>query len=366
MPADERTEPPTPKRRREARRRGQVARSPEVASFLALGAFSFLAPSLLGDAASRAEALFSFALRQAADPTPAVATRVLGTGLEQVAGIVLPLAGLLGGTGILVQLAQTGLVWAPAALRPDLRRLDPLAGLRRLWASPSALWELGKQLAKLVVVAVVAGEALDALAHEVLAGRLEPFGPTLQVVGGTLLSLLRDVAAAGVVLGAADFAFQRRRLMRSLRMTKHEVKEELRQHEGDPRVKRELRRKQARLSRLRMMAAVAKADVVVANPTHLAVALRYEPGGRSAPVVVAKGAGEVARRIRSEAERHRIPVVEDPPLARALYAAVEVDEEIPRALYLAVARLLAFVFSLPPSARSLGGVLRRPTSALAA
>jgi len=151
-----------------------------------------------------------------------------------------------------------------------------------------------------------------------------------------------------------------------LKMTKQEVKEEHRQAEGDQLVKHQMRRQAYRMSRSRMMAAVITADLVVTNPDHYAVALRYEVGGGRAPRVVAKGADEMAIRIREQAKTHHVPVVEDPPLARAVYAVCDIDEQIPRELYVAVARLLAFVFMLPAIVKSSGTVHHRPTSALVA
>jgi flagellar biosynthetic protein FlhB len=149
-------------------------------------------------------------------------------------------------------------------------------------------------------------------------------------------------------------------------MSKREIKDESRQADGDPLVKREVRRKQLRLSRSRMMAAVAGADVVITNPTHYAVALRYQAGRGNAPQVVAKGLDEVALRIRAEATKHSVPIIEDRPLAQAIFAACEIDDYVPKEFYVAVARVLAFVFTLPDVVRSSGTVHRRPTSAMVA
>jgi flagellar biosynthesis protein FlhB len=188
----------------------------------------------------------------------------------------------------------------------------------------------------------------------------------LAVVGPSILGLVRTTAVIGLVLAVADFGFKKHKLNKTLKMSKHEIKEEARSQEGDPVIKGAIRRKMRTMSRLRMMAAVAGADVVVTNPTHYAVALRYEPGVGLAPRVVAKGAGEVAARIRAEANRCGVPIVEDPPLARAIYGSCEIDAQIPKELFMAVARLLAFVFTLPAVVRASGAVHRRPASALVA
>jgi flagellar biosynthetic protein FlhB len=167
------------------------------------------------------------------------------------------------------------------------------------------------------------------------------------------MTLMRDVALAGLVMGLADYAYQRRRVGKQLRMSRHEVKQEHKQSEGDPLLKGAIRSRQMAMSRNRMMSAVADADVVLVNPTHVAVALRYQPD-RGAPRVVAKGAGHVATRIREAADRHRVPMVADVPLARALHAACELDQEIPVELFTAVAHVLAFVLSLRAKGASSG------------
>ena len=190
--------------------------------------------------------------------------------------------------------------------------------------------------------------------------------PVITYAGSKILGLVRDISAAGLLLAFGDYAYQRHQLQKSLKMTKQDVKDESKNADGDPLVKGQIRRKMMRMSRARMMAAIAGADVVVVNPTHYAVALKYEPGHGRAPTVVAKGVDDLARRIRDEGRKHKVPVVEDPPVARAIYAACDIDEQIPAEMYVAVARLLAFVFTLPAIVRSAGAVHRRRTSAMVA
>ena len=285
--------------------------------------------------------------------------------------LVAPVLGAAVVLGFVGTGAQVGLGFSPKALRPKFSRVNPLAGLRRL-LSPTGAWELGKQTLKLATVGWVSVHAVQRLVSTLAGGRSLSLQTAAATGAAAALALVRTAAGVGLVLALADWAYQRHRLATNLMMTKQEVKDENRQAEGDPLVKGQIRARMRRLSRLRMMAAVAQADVVVANPTHYAVALVYDRTGGGAPRVVARGAGAVALRIKAEAADHGVPVVEDPPLARAIYAACQIDDEIPRALYLAVARLLAFVYSLsavrrgaPVTHRTDTALLPEPSTALA-
>jgi flagellar biosynthetic protein FlhB len=360
---DDRTEKPTAKRKREARREGTIARSPEVASWLSILVVVSVLPWALHGATERVTAVVGEASQVMARPTAAGALAVMEAGLSQALDIVLPVVGLLGVLALVANVAQVGFVVATKAAAPTWSRLNPIAGLRKLF-SPQTLWQLVKELGKLALVGLLAYQAIAAMVHRIVGAPPAGLGPVVAYAGGVLVGLVREVAVGGLVLAVGDYAFQRRRVGKQLKMTKEEVKEERRQSEGSPEVKRAQRRKAMSLSRMRMMAAVAGADVVVTNPTHYAVALRYEPETGLAPRVVAKGADLLALRIRDEAARHQVPVVEDPPLARAVYAACEVDGVVPRELYVAVARLLAFVFTLPVAARGAGVVHRRPVSTM--
>jgi flagellar biosynthetic protein FlhB len=229
-------------------------------------------------------------------------------------------------------------------MAPKLSRLNPLKGIRRTFGT-QAVWETLKAMLKVAVIALVLWSVVRKLVPTLMLSGSLPVLAIVDTVSGSALALLRSAAVAGLVLAGADYAFIRRKTNKSLKMSKQEVKEEHRQSEGDPQMKGAIRSKQLAMSRSRMMAEVPTADVVMVNPTHVAVALRYEPG-RSAPRVVARGAGTVAQRIREVAVEHRVPLVHDPPLARALYHEVDLGKEIPSELYTAVARVLAFVMSL--------------------
>lgn len=362
---DDRTEKPTPKRKRDAKRKGQVAKSRDVAGWLVVLLATLLVPVLFHTGEQRLTGLFGLGEQVMADPSPSGALRVLQTGLGDAAVLILPVVGAFAVVAVAANVAQSGLVFSLHAAAPKFDHLNPVAGIKRLM-SANSLWLLAKQVLKLVALVVVAGKIIDALGTTIVGSDPVDVTPMVTYAGSTILGLVRDVAVAGLLLGIADYAVERRRLNKSLMMTKHEVKEESRQSEGDPLVKREVRRKQMRLSRSRMMAAVAGADVIVINPTHFAVALRYEPVKGRAPRVVAKGIDELALRIRELALEHKVPIVEDPPLARAIYAACDVDTDIPQELYVAVARLLAFVFTLPTMLKTSGLTHRRPVTALVA
>lgn len=362
---DDKTEKPTAKRKQKARRQGQVATSREVSSWIVALVGTMLVPVLFRTGEARLTDLFGRVANVMTAPSLGGAMQVLQVGLGDVVSLVLPIAGAFAALGVLADVAQTGGLFSLAAAAPKFDRINPVAGLKRLF-SANSLWQLCKQLVKISVLVLIAYKVLFGLGGELVGTEPVDMTPVVAYAGSTMLGLVRDVALIGLLLALGDYAVQRHRHNKSLKMTKREVKEENRQSEGDPLVKREVRRKQMRLSRARMMAAVAGADVVITNPTHFAVALRYEAGHGHAPQVVAKGADDVALRIRAEATKHGVPIVEDRPLARAIYVACEVDSYVPRELYVAVARVLAFVFTLPEIVKASGRVHQRPTSALVA
>ncbi|HKS99682.1 MAG TPA: EscU/YscU/HrcU family type III secretion system export apparatus switch protein, partial [Rugosimonospora sp.] len=258
--------------------------------------------------------------------------------------------------GVAASLAQGGLHPATKLLIPKMSRLNPAAGLKRV-AGPHAYWELVKALVKTGALALVLYTSIRQLVPALMASGSLPLGTIIGSVAGAILTLIRTAAMAGLVMAGADYFVVMRRNSKQLKMTRQEVKEEHRRSEGDPHVKAAIRSRQLAMSRNRMMAQLPKADVVVVNPTHVAVALRYEPA-KGAPRVIAKGAGAVAARIREVATEHRIPMVQDVALARTLYATCDLDAEIPPELYMAVARVLAFVMGL--KARGSAAGLHRP------
>ena len=343
--AQEKTEPATPKRRTEARRRGQVPRSAEVASaVLLLGTFVAIKTS----GAGMVDELSRFTRETLANPPvrdldPAAVLGLLPRTLWLMARVTMPVVLTAAGIGLASNIAQVGWQFTPGALRFDFGRLNPAAGLARMFSRLSA-FELVKSLAKAGVLGYVV--------YRTIQGDLGLFprladmelGAIASTVGGLALDVLWKAGLALLVIAAVDYYWQRLQFESSLRMTKEEIKEELRETEGDARVRGRIRERQRTSARRRMMEEVKRADVVVTNPTHYAVALRYEAREMAAPRVVAKGRGYLALKIAELARQHGVGVVENPPLARALYASVEIGQLIPPELYQAVAEVLAFVY----------------------
>jgi flagellar biosynthetic protein FlhB len=244
------------------------------------------------------------------------------------------------GTG--AHVLQTGWVWSTERLRWDLGRLDPIAGLKRM-VSLRATVELAKALFK---IAAIGSVVYWNLKEEILAIPLMlqmETGAAFFMAGRMALTVTAWVAGAMVVLAVADYGYQRWQLSQDLRMSRQEVKQEQKETEGDPLIRSRIRSLQRQAARRRMMAEVPKSDVVITNPSHLAVALRYDGVRMAAPVVVAKGAGFIAERIRQIAAEHGVPIIENKPIARSLHKLVEVGREIPVELYQAVAEILALV-----------------------
>ena len=359
----DKTEQPTARHKKEVREQGNVARSIELGAWASLLVVGSLLPSLGGRASGRVVGFLHDALQSMAAPSGAGAVGVLTDGLTTAAMAALPLVLLCTVVGLVFNVGQVGLRFTPKALAVKGSRISPKAGIKRI-ASAQGLWGLAKTLAKLVALALVGYAILHQLLAGVLGGTTLPLPVTMAAVGGTVTTLLRDVGGVALVVAAADYAFQRRQYQRNLRMSKQEIRDESRKEDGSPEVRRAVRRKARDLSRMRMMAAIAGADVVVTNPTHYAVAIAYDQGVDRAPRVVAKGADVMAARIRERAREHRVPIVENPPLARTLHAACDVDDVVPPRMYEAVAQLLAFVYSLPPSARVLLATHRMGPQAL--
>ncbi len=342
----ERTEAATPKRRDDARREGRVPRSAELsAATLLLGGTGLLA--LAGGTALTHHVVQL--LREGAaglGATPLTATAAIAL-LERVGRTTLialaPFCIGIVALTVLVNGLQARGVVSVEPLRPKLSHVDPMAGLRRL-LSVEALFNLLKAVLKLLVIGAIAWLVLRRAWPEVLSTT----GAAVPVILGTTRSLaVRMAVLVGLVflaVAALDYGFQWWRYERGLRMTRQEVIQEHRETEGDPAVKGRIRQLQRAMARKRMLASVATADVVVTNPTHIAVALKYDPLVLPAPLVVAMGERLLAQRIRELAHRAGVPVVENKPLARALFASAKVGQPVPPAVYVAVAEVIAFVF----------------------
>jgi flagellar biosynthetic protein FlhB len=338
---DDRTEAPTARRVQRAREEGDIAVSRELVTLAVLGgAMGLLAlrwPAMGGALAGRLAVIL-------ADAGTMPLGQALGIAGNAAMRAVLPVAGVAAMMAVAATLGQTRFLITPGVLAPRLSRLDPRARLARLFG-PAALAGALKSVAKFAVVAAAVWLGVRAA----WPGFMAALGWTTPFLGdrlaATLVRLVFTALLAQAVIAAADVAFGQWRHLRRLRMTRQELRDEHRESEGDPMIKRRIRQIQQQRARRRMMAAVPTATVVLTNPTHYAVALAYERSREGAPRVVAKGADEVAARIREMAERHRVPVVSNPPLARALFR-VELGAEIPAEHYRLVAEIIAYVWRL--------------------
>ncbi|MDP3890259.1 flagellar biosynthesis protein FlhB [Nocardioides sp.] len=337
----EKTEKPTPKKRKESRKEGQVPRTPELGGWGTLLAIGVAMPLLASHEIGRIREFLTRALLLIEEPSTAKGMQLFGEATTHAFVALVVLGAMVMVLGVSAALSQGGFYLATKMMKPKLSKLDPIKGAKRIFG-PQALWEGAKTLIKTSIVAVFAYGAVRSIMP--LIGGLMPIEVVLQAAGDNAVSTLRNIGMVGVVMAGADYAMQRRRIGKQTRMTKDEVKRESKQTEGDPLVKSAIRARQLATSRNRMIADVPTADVVLVNPTHVAVALRYDPA-RGAPTVVARGAGLVAARIREEAAEHGVPLVRDVPLARAVYGATTVGQEIPAELFAAVAQVLAFVIS---------------------
>jgi flagellar biosynthetic protein FlhB len=344
--AGERTEAPTPKRREEATKKGQSGKSQELVSIgvllVAVIALRQLGPHIWSDMAAIVRDGLGQSPKEDLTPDSAMA---LGRGATlRMLTTLAPLLALLAVASIVLNIGQTGLMLSGSSLKPKLGAMNPAANAKRIFLSADGAINLGKALAKMTVTAVVVTMTMR--------GQMAEIANLSQVIvpaaGARLETLGFDIALRGAgvlfLVAVADFAWQRRKFMTSLRMTKEEVRQEAKESDGDPQVKAAIRRRRQALMN-RMMAAVPQATVVIANPTHYAVALRYDRK-MAAPQCVAKGVDDLALRIRALAEEHEVPVVENPPLARALYASVEVDQTIPTEHFKAVAQVIGYVMRL--------------------
>ncbi len=343
----DKTEAPTPRRLEDARQEGQVARSLEVntAIIILIGAYLLKGPganlvnsikglivsmiAILPTAEVNGPWLRQFAYQRVVEIGPSIAYIFFGLLIS----------------GVTVTLAQTGFLWAGKKIGFDFKRVNPISGFQRIF-SAQGLIELGRALLKLALIGWVAYSFLRGQMDTLLHLGNSDLASGVEAWAGLAIALAIRVGSSYMVLAAADYALQRWQFMRRMRMTKEEIKEDYKRSEGDPFLRGRIRAKQRQIARNRMMSNVPKAKVVITNPTHFAIAIDYDPEQMRAPRVLAKGTFHVAQRIVDIAREHRVPVVQNVPLARALYRAVEVEQEIPPEMYLAVAEVLAYVYKI--------------------
>ncbi|GAB0058834.1 Flagellar biosynthetic protein FlhB [Candidatus Magnetaquicoccaceae bacterium FCR-1] len=344
---ESKTEDPTGKRLGDARDKGQVASSREVGTALLLlgatGVFFFHGETLWNAFQEKMRFFLSGAI---SDDLTHHGLSVLLDGV--LIGMLIDLAPfmlVLVFMAIFGSLIQHGFLFSWEPLMPKFSKINPWSGLKRLFSKRS-LVDLFKSILKMGVISLVVYYSIKGSMEEILGWSATSIEQITFALGKESLSVLWKVSLAFLAFALFDFMYQRYEHMKSLRMTKQEVKDELKQMEGDPLVKSRIRQIQREMAQRRMMAEVPKADVVITNPTHVAVALLYQQGKMAAPKVIAKGRGHVAERIREMARGHRVPIVENPPLARSLFKDVDLDRVIPHDLFKAVAEVLAYVYGL--------------------
>jgi len=346
----EKTEPATPKKKEDARNKGQVAQSRDVSTVLLLAAGVAAIGSPLGarlgrmmiEAAQRAWGGLLVQPGSVAD----YHTLLLNHGLMVAVGMA-PFAVIFMVVGVASNLVQVGWLLSAEALAVKFEKMNPISGLKRMF-SIDRLYELGKALIRLGVVIWILWWLIEPSMPEVFTLMGADLVETGRLGGLLLRRTMWTILVVFAAFAILDFVWQRFQHEKRLRMTKQEVRDESKQREGDPKVKSRIRQIQREIAQQRMFEAVADADVVVVNPTHYAVALQYRPEEHRSPKVLAKGRNHVALRIRKRAEELGIPIVENPPIAQLLYKTAKVDREIPEDLYQAVAEVLAYIYKLDP------------------
>ncbi|MFJ6417454.1 flagellar biosynthesis protein FlhB [Paeniglutamicibacter sp. NPDC091659] len=347
----ERSEKATPERMKEVRSKGKMTRSQDLTAWLGIAAAALMIPGLATLAEEAGRGQFVAIRAVIANPQEQAAVDVLGLGFSSLSTTLAPMF-----------IAVLVVILATAALQGGIRfkkfKVDPsnlnlVSGFTRVFGF-QALWQGIKALLKVVVIGLVLWSVVSSLMPLLLQSGSLPIASLLGAGAGGAAALIRASVIAGLVLAALDVFVVMRRNRKHTRMTRKEVTDENKRSDGDPLIKSQRRSRQMAMSRNRMMAGIADANVVIVNPVHVAVALKYEPG-KSAPKLVAKGAGNIATRIREEAATHKVPMVKDVPLARNLHAVCEIGDEIPPDTYNEVARVLAFVMTLK-SRGTAGGV----------
>ncbi len=349
----EKTEPATEKKLGDARKEGQVAKSKEIANCLTLLAVFIVLKVLIGYIGGSLQKVFATTY---SDISSVVVFRngqmpVQDTMIEfrrmiyNIVIIILPI--LLIGFAVTFISDLLQVRWEPTAkpLMPKFSKINPISGFKRIFSLNSVM-ELLKSLFKLALIGIVAYSYVSANAGFLLRLYDKDMMEAIRNIGKLVTDLGIRISALYIIIAGVDFGYQKWKFAKDMKMTKQEVKDEYKQMEGDPQIKGRIRQKMMEASRRRMMQDLPKADVVITNPTHYAVAIRYEPSEIDAPVVLAKGEGYLAQRIKDVAREHNVHIVENKPLARMLYHNVDIGQAIPPELYQAVAEVLAFVYHL--------------------
>ena len=341
----EKTEQATQKRREEARKKGQVARSQEVVSVSVLVAGliffyfggSYVTENIMG--------LMRTGFRDAGRSDLALETiqLIIIQNIFEAFFILFPLLMGVMVAAVLANVLQFGFMISTESITPKISKISPAKGFKRLFSLRSIV-ELIKSILKVCIISTVAYLVISSEMERMMPLTEQSVWEVMSYIGGVCFKLLLSITVVLVILAVLDYAYQRWEYEKSIKMTKQEINDEYKSTEGDPMVKARIRRIQREAAQKRMMAQVPKADVVITNPTHLAVAISYDPAGMAAPVVVAKGADYIAEKIRKIAGENDVPIIENQPLAQVLYKMVKVNAMVPESVYRAVAEVLAFVY----------------------
>lgn len=345
----EKTEKATPKRRKDARKKGQVFQSRDMSSVLIM-LFIFVGLKVLGGSmVTEITAFMKKSLTEYPQIEDLMSINILARIFSEIILVIVKVTGPLFAiamiSGVIASYVQVGFLFTMETLKFKFDRLNPLTGFKRMFSLRSVI-ELIKSILKLTVVTYVAYSYLKGEAVNIINTMDMGVVDIAVYIGSTSISLAFRICMALIIIGILDFGYQWWEHEKSLKMTKQEIKEEYKQTEGNPEIKSKIKQKQRQISMRRMLHDVPKADVVITNPTHFAVAIRYNAAEASAPTVLAKGQDFIAMRIKEVAKQHNIEIVENKPLARTLYATVEIGDAIPPDLYQAVAEVLAFVYNL--------------------
>ncbi|MDY0235488.1 MAG: flagellar biosynthesis protein FlhB [Gudongella sp.] len=341
------TEEPSPKKLRDAKKKGQVAKSNELSPAISLMVFAmaavFMGQLLINNATGFLRK--SLTLNFGMEINSGNARRVMGERIMDLFVMLLPYLVIAVVLGIIVNVAQTGFIFTTHPIKPDIKRINPIEGFKNIFSKKS-IFTLVKNLAKLILVFYLTYNTLSKSVSQILnAGSIG----TEKLFFFLILFVKDLVFNIGIImlgLAVIDYVFQRREFRNNLKMTKQEVKDEYKEMEGNPQIKQARQQKQREIAMSRMMSAIPQADVIVTNPTHLAIAIRYDQKKDNAPIVLAKGADFLATKIREMAKENKIPIMENKELARAIYKKTEIGDYVPIELYKAVAEILALVYQL--------------------
>jgi flagellar biosynthetic protein FlhB len=335
------TEEPTPKRKREARRDGRIAKSGEIGAWGSVLAFTMILPWGFSRASSGVMDTMNQVSVVAANPTNDAVRKAWGAALMASFSSVVAISGVIALIVFVSTIAQVGFLVTGKPLKPSFKRLNPASNIKSILGT-RGLWETAKQAIRAAILLTIGWKALRTLLDQMVFTAGQDIHSSLAESGSSIMSFVRTAALASFALALGDYGVQKAMLRRELRMTRQEIRDEFRQSEGDPMVKSRIRQLQRERARQRMMDDVPSAAVIIVNPTHYSVALKWQPG-MSAPIVVASGLDRVAAQIKAKAQENGVPIVEAPPLARALHKHCHVGEPIPPSLFEAVARVLAAI-----------------------